>query len=111
MAARTADTATQSPIIFAARGLQVDTRLHVFDTAFHVHSTILRLGSAFFYKFLESPDKAKVQDDETAPGKFSYEWVTEVDEDGTGWSLVAAKGSKVSGLIAVLPSSTIPSRN
>ncbi|KAF4637464.1 hypothetical protein G7Y89_g620 [Cudoniella acicularis] len=47
-----------SPIVFTARGLAVDTRLKVFDTEFHVHPVVLKLHSHFFFKFLDSADKA-----------------------------------------------------
>ncbi|TVY18351.1 hypothetical protein LARI1_G004430 [Lachnellula arida] len=106
-----------SPIVFQSPGLQPDVRLVVFDQEFHVHSVVLKLYSAFFRKFLDSPDKATAaagaRHSSTAllesitPSKFKYEWVTKFDETVSGedadtndvisWYLVAATGaSKVS---------------
>jgi hypothetical protein len=47
-----------APIVFNARRLAPDVRLRVVETEIYVHSTILKLHSAFFFKFLDSPDKA-----------------------------------------------------
>src|SRR6187402_2341564 len=47
----------KSPIVFHTPGLKPDVRLMVFDEEFHVHSVLLKLHSAFFRKFLDSPDK------------------------------------------------------
>jgi len=71
--------------VFNARLLAADVRLRVFDAEFHVHSMILKLHSASFFKYQDSPHKAR-----SAPnsGRFKYEWVTEVDDDGT-WGLVS----------------------
>ena len=81
-----------APIIFTARGPVVDVRLRCFDTEFHVHSVILKLYSAFFAKFLDSPDKAHPQ---TVPvGRFKYEWVSKVDDDGS-WGFEAVKPGEV----------------
>ncbi|CAG8959314.1 hypothetical protein HYFRA_00013084 [Hymenoscyphus fraxineus] len=93
----------KTPIIFQAPGLQPDIRLKVFDNEFIAHSQILKLYSAFFRKFLDSPDKqlnhdvqahdrSRGMDGHVDNGKFKYEWVTEVDDDGT-WSLVAASNA------------------
>ncbi|PBP24241.1 hypothetical protein BUE80_DR004880 [Diplocarpon rosae] len=46
-----------SPIIFSTPGLKPDTLLVVLGQEFHVHSLLLKLHSAFFRKFLDSPDK------------------------------------------------------
>ncbi|KAH9215140.1 hypothetical protein DL95DRAFT_461401 [Leptodontidium sp. 2 PMI_412] len=46
------------PIVFSTPGLKPDTRLTVFEQEFQVHSLVLKLHSAFFRKFLDSPDKA-----------------------------------------------------
>jgi hypothetical protein len=78
------------PIIFKARSLNADVRLRAFDTEFHVHSVILKIHSAFFFKFLDSPEKTSTLADPTPAGRFKYEWVTKADEDGT-WALVAAR--------------------
>ncbi|TVY85651.1 hypothetical protein LAWI1_G008232, partial [Lachnellula willkommii] len=91
-------------------------RLVVFDQEFHVHSVVLKLYSAFFRKFLDSPDKATAAAAAAAganhpsiaspqsivSSKFKYEWVTKLDEtisgedadtnDALPWYLVAATG-------------------
>jgi len=72
--------------------VNTDVRLRVFDVEFHVHSTILKLHSAFFFKFLDSADKRPA--DTVAPGSFKYEWITKIDEDGS-WSLVDARSIEV----------------
>lgn len=46
------------PIVIRLPGQKPDVRLAVFDQEFHVHSVLLKLNSAFFRKFLDSPDKA-----------------------------------------------------
>jgi hypothetical protein len=76
------------PVVFTTRGLTADVRLGVFNAEFHVHSVVLKMHSAFFFKFLDSPDKASPAT--VAPGVFKYEWVTKIDEDGS-WSLVDAR--------------------
>ena len=82
-------------IILNVRGLHPDMRLHVLDLAvFHVHSTMLKMQSNFFFKFLDSAEKTKTQTI-LAYGQSKYEWVTKVDDDGT-WSLIAATNGKVS---------------
>ena len=80
------------PIIFKVRDLNADVRLRAFDTEFHVHSVILKIHSAFFFKFLNSADKTAVLANSTPVGGFKYEWVTKIDEGGS-WSLVA-KGNQ-----------------
>jgi hypothetical protein len=80
------------PVSFTARGLTADVRLGVFDAEFHVHSVVLKMHSAFFFKFLDSPDKIPAA--AVAPGPFKYEWVTKIDEDGS-WSLVDARSIEV----------------
>jgi hypothetical protein len=62
--------------------LKPDARLTVFDQAFHAHSTILRIYSAFFRTFLDSPDKSPA----SASASFRYDYVSVVDDDGT-WGL------------------------
>jgi hypothetical protein len=76
-------------IVILSTGLKPDTRLRVFDTDFHVHSSALKLHSAFFRTFLDSPDKATA-----TSGSFQYTWVTKVDEDGS-WSLVCGDKEEV----------------
>jgi hypothetical protein len=69
----------KAPVVFKQAGLgSPDTCLVVFEQEFHVHSTILKLYSAFFRKFLDSPDKAHA----TSTKNFKYFWVTEVENDG-----------------------------
>jgi len=79
-------------VIFTARGLNSDVRLCAFETEFHVHSMVLKMHSAFFFKFLDSPDKTPPET--VAPGAFKYEWATKIDEDGS-WSLVDARSIEV----------------
>lgn len=69
--------------VFDWPGMQPDARLQVFGVDFHVHSTMLRIHSAFFRKFLDSIDKQP-----PAPGAlFKYDYITKIEEDGT-WVLV-----------------------
>lgn len=87
-------TPKKAPVIFNARGLTIDTRLRVFDTEFHVHSVVLKMHSAFFYKFLDSPEK-----DNSGPvpfGRFKYEWNTVLCDDKRDWALEALKLGEVS---------------
>lgn len=77
--------APMQPIIFKFPGLKVDTRLKVFGQEYHVHSHILKLYSAFFRTFLDSPDKTPAP----ASALFRYEYVSVVDDDGT-WGLEVA---------------------
>ena len=102
------------PIVFVTPGYQPDVRLVVFDQEFHVHSILLKLHSAYFRKFLDSPDKApKVTNAVSAgatdgfgstaadssrssmkgpQGSFKYRWVTKIDgDDNPSWYLTAAK--------------------
>jgi hypothetical protein len=68
-------------------------RLRVFDTEFHVHSSALKLSSAFSRKFLDSPSKLQA-----SSSTFFYEWITKVDEDGS-WALVSGDTAEVRGWI------------
>lgn len=81
-----ANESPPDPIIFKMFGIKPDVHLQVFDQAFHVHSTALKMHSEFFCKFLGSPDKAS----STSPSISGFEqnWVTQIDGDGT-WSLVS----------------------
>ncbi|KAE8450679.1 hypothetical protein EG329_006024 [Mollisiaceae sp. DMI_Dod_QoI] len=54
---------------------------------------ILKMRSAFFRKFLDSPGKLVSSDTSGSKKDFKYEWVTKVDEDGT-WGLVAASSQE-----------------
>ncbi|CAG8955889.1 hypothetical protein HYFRA_00008739 [Hymenoscyphus fraxineus] len=77
--------AKQAPIIFRLPHKTPDVRLVVFDQEYHVHSTILKLYSNYFRKFLDSPDKPG-----SSPSSlFKYEYVTVVDDDGI-WALESA---------------------
>jgi hypothetical protein len=58
------------PIIFKTRGLNADVRLRAFETDFHVHSVILKIHSAFFFKFLDSADKTAALTNLTLAGRF-----------------------------------------
>ncbi|TVY31530.1 hypothetical protein LSUB1_G008456 [Lachnellula subtilissima] len=71
-----------APFISLSPGLKPDTRLRVFEQEFHVHSTILKLHSNYFRRFLDSPDKTGA----LASPLFQYEYVSVVDEDRT-WAL------------------------
>jgi hypothetical protein len=102
------DSPPKSPIVFQSPGLKPDVSFNVFDVEFHVHSILLKLHSAFFRKFLDSPDKtvspSTVNNDSasgtTPPGdsafglclasvEFKYKWATKVDEnDVEKWHLV-----------------------
>ncbi|KAH6711270.1 hypothetical protein BKA61DRAFT_577729 [Leptodontidium sp. MPI-SDFR-AT-0119] len=102
------------PVVFTTPGYQTDVRLTVFDQDFHVHSVLLKIHSAFFRKFLDSPDKVpqvtvanlSVSGDIStpagasriscsgAPPVFKYHWITEIDGDNSaGWYLTAAKSN------------------
>jgi hypothetical protein len=98
--AKKAKTSNDDPkqVFFAARGLNADVRLRVFNTEFHVHSVVLKMHPAFFFKFLDSLDKPPTNP--VGPRDFKYEWVTKIDEDGS-WPLVDARPIKV-GVISSL---------
>lgn len=71
---------------YSLPGSEPDVRLKVFDVVeFHVHSVLLKMHSAFFRAFLDSPEKIV-----PASTEFKYEWVTKFDNDGS-WHLVAAQ--------------------
>ena len=78
-------SSSKEPIVFKSPGLKPDVRLTVFDQEFHVHSTLLKLYSAFFRTYLDSADKAPAP----SSAVFRYEYVSVIDEDGT-WGLEAA---------------------
>ncbi|PVH75279.1 hypothetical protein DL98DRAFT_593276 [Cadophora sp. DSE1049] len=88
-AIETPDEKVSKAIFFTVRGLTPDVQLQVFDQVYRVHSIILKMQSAFFFKFLDSPDKPNIPD---SKGKISYKWITEVDHDGQSWALVACGG-------------------
>ncbi|KUJ22224.1 uncharacterized protein LY89DRAFT_574625 [Mollisia scopiformis] len=97
----------KSPIVFPCPGQKPDVRLIVFDQEFHINSTLLKLNSAFFRKFLDSTNKTVVAIDPTSSSStltrpetsqigfgsvstFEYEWVTKIDEGGEKWFLTIA---------------------
>ncbi len=55
---KTGDQTVLQPISFEISGMAADVSLKVFDQEFLVHSPILKIHSAFFNKFLDSPDKS-----------------------------------------------------
>ncbi|TVY46256.1 hypothetical protein LOCC1_G004347 [Lachnellula occidentalis] len=85
--------ATPIPIVFTAPGLGPDMSIEVFKQIFHVNSMVLKIHSEYFRNYLDSPDKSPAS---SVSGSFKYEWVTQVDEDGTGWSLTAKENYKSS---------------
>ena len=66
--------------------MEIDTRLEVFGTIFHVSSAVLKMHSQYFFKFLDPADKVVGTDQ----GGFKYDWVTKIVDDGKDWQLVAA---------------------
>ncbi|TVY73406.1 hypothetical protein LSUE1_G008360 [Lachnellula suecica] len=65
----------RQPVIFQAprfKSKDVDVRLEVFGQEFHVHSVLLKQQSAFFYTFLDSPDKTPAP----ASALFRYGYVS-----------------------------------
>jgi len=79
------------PMISEIQGMPPDMSLQVFHQTFHAHSAALKLKSTFFRKFLDSEEKALRP---RPQGKFTYEWVTEVDEDGS-WHLISSSSPTV----------------
>lgn len=67
------------PIVFSCSDLRPDTRLHVFDKTFHVHSLVLKLYSGYFRRFLDSADKVSVPPSSIV---FRCDYVTVIDKDG-----------------------------
>ncbi|KAH7319451.1 hypothetical protein BKA65DRAFT_482956 [Rhexocercosporidium sp. MPI-PUGE-AT-0058] len=57
--------------------------------AINVHSSLLKLHSALFAKFLDSVDKQATSEKPMIGGKFKYQWITKVDDDTEGWHLIA----------------------
>ncbi|TEY60238.1 hypothetical protein BOTCAL_0183g00060 [Botryotinia calthae] len=58
--------------VYKLPGHKVDVKLLVFDHEIHCHSLILKLGSAYFRKFLDSADKTPA----SANATFKYEYIT-----------------------------------
>ncbi|PGH08488.1 hypothetical protein AJ79_05977 [Helicocarpus griseus UAMH5409] len=73
-------TGVRTAILFDQPGFAIDTRLIVFDFEFHVNSTILRLYSQFFRKFLDRYDATR--DPSNAKSSFLYEYILKGDGDG-----------------------------
>ena len=72
------DELPASPIIFEARGLVPDVHLDVFGTMIHVHSTVLKMHSHYFFSYLDAPGSAIA-----IPGTaFKYDWTTKVVDEG-----------------------------
>ncbi|QSZ36366.1 hypothetical protein DSL72_006242 [Monilinia vaccinii-corymbosi] len=75
---------------FIFPGQTPDTRFILFgETEIHAHPIILKARSAFFRKFLDSPDAQPAEE----LAAFQYEWVSEIEEDGT-WHLVEKSHAK-----------------
>ncbi|KAF7905384.1 uncharacterized protein EAF01_005905 [Botrytis porri] len=72
-------------------GHKVDVKLRVFSHEIHCHSLMLKLGSVYFRKFLDSADKTP----SSANATFKYEYVTIQDTSDDVPSLEVA--SKVEG--------------
>ncbi|TGO67895.1 hypothetical protein BELL_0863g00030 [Botrytis elliptica] len=70
-----------NPIVFTSPDHKTDVRLMVFKQEFHVHSHILKKGSNYFRKFLDSPDEQNIPISDS--DLFRYDYSTVVDEDGT----------------------------
>ncbi|CAL3972352.1 unnamed protein product [Diplocarpon coronariae] len=84
------DGAPLGPIVFRTTGgLEQDVRLNVFGQEFHVHSCLLKAHSAFFSRFLDSSEKRPAAESAVTNGRYRYEWVTEVDENGDSWYLTS----------------------
>ncbi|KAF7903041.1 hypothetical protein EAF00_002943 [Botryotinia globosa] len=76
--------------VFSIPDQKSDTRFVLFDEReIHLHSTVLKLHSAFFRKFLDSPDKTPAE----PSAEFRYEWVSEIEEDGE-WHIVEKSHAK-----------------
>ncbi|KAF7919806.1 hypothetical protein BELL_0052g00060 [Botrytis elliptica] len=76
--------------VFSLPDQTPDTKFVLFgETEIHLHSTVLRLHSAFFRKFLDSPDKKPAE----PSAEFRYEWVSEIEEDGE-WHMVEKSHAK-----------------
>jgi hypothetical protein len=103
---------SRPPVIFKAPGLTPDVRFKVFDEyEFHVHSVVLKLGSAFFRKFFDPANKDGTTVFAGAPNSilgepgmptsalksgFQYEWVSKIDDDGTDWHMISEAETNVS---------------
>ncbi|TEY34313.1 hypothetical protein BOTCAL_0638g00040 [Botryotinia calthae] len=89
----TSMTSTQV-VKFSLTDQEPDTRITLFQLrVLHVHSSILKLYSAYFRRFMDSPDKVPAP----SGAKWKYDWIGEAEEDGS-WYVVDKRGqeSKVS---------------
>ncbi|CAG8955888.1 hypothetical protein HYFRA_00008738 [Hymenoscyphus fraxineus] len=77
-----------APIVFRKPGEAVDTLLSALGQDYHVHSSILKLHSNYFRKFLDSPDKSG----KPASPQFRYHYVTVIDrDDAKAWFLESSE--------------------
>ncbi|TGO38519.1 hypothetical protein BHYA_0073g00280 [Botrytis hyacinthi] len=79
--------------VYKLPGHKVDVKLLVFNHEIHCHSLMLKLGSAYFRKFLDSADKTPAP----ANATFRYEYVTIQDTPGDVPSLEVAPKVEVRG--------------
>jgi hypothetical protein len=75
-----------APIVFKTPIARPDMRVKVFRKEFHIHSTILKLYSEYFRKFLDSPEKPSTSSSNPSTTQFKYDYISIVDEDGE-WGL------------------------
>lgn len=74
------------PVSFSSASFgSPDVRITVFNKVFHVHSQKLQEYIPYFRTFLTSADKAGQP---LPTSGFKYDWITKVDDDGTGWGPV-----------------------
>ncbi|KAF7911434.1 uncharacterized protein EAF01_002941 [Botrytis porri] len=77
-------------VTFSIPGQTPDTRITIFQLKeLHVHSSILKLYSAYFRKFMDSPDK----DSAPPSAMWKYDWTEKVEEDGS-WYVVDKRGQE-----------------
>ncbi|KAF7903039.1 hypothetical protein EAF00_002941 [Botryotinia globosa] len=77
-------------VTFSLPGQQPDTRITIFQLKeLRVHSSILKLYSPYFRKFMDSPDKESA----SPSAMWKYEWTAKVEEDGS-WYVVDRRGQE-----------------
>ncbi|KAF7943896.1 uncharacterized protein EAE97_005966 [Botrytis byssoidea] len=77
-------------VTFSLPGQQPDTRITIFQLKeLRVHASILKLYSAYFRKFMDSPDKESA----SPSAMWKYEWTAKVEEDGS-WYVVDRRGQE-----------------
>lgn len=81
----------RAPIVFASPGLDIDVRIVVFDEEYHVHSTILKLNSAWFRTSIGRIDRGTPK---IPVSEFKYDYVSVLDKDGI-WGLEIAAEADV----------------